>query len=250
MHFKLIGCHKRLKVLVMNKIKIVSKEEWEKARNQHLIKEKEFTKLRDQLSKERRELPWVKIEKDYIFYNAAGKIKFADLFENYNQLIIYHFMFGPESNNGCPICSFWADNFNGINIHLNQRNMNMIVVSRAPFEKLSAYQNKMGWNFKWYSSFGSDFNFDYQVSIIPEDENKTDQGEHRSCKDIKAFEIPGVSVFYKNDQNEIFHTYSTYGRGLDILNGAYNYMDLTPLGRDEKELPFSMAWVKRYNEYK
>jgi predicted dithiol-disulfide oxidoreductase (DUF899 family) len=233
----------------MGNIKIVSKEEWEIARRKLLIKEKGFTKYKDLLSKERQKLPWVKVEKDYIFKGTKGQVKLIDLFEGQKQLIIYHFMFSPNAAKGCSICSFWADNFNSINIHLNHRNINMVVVSRAPIEKLVPYQEKMRWNFKWYSSYEGEFNFDYHVSIIDNEANDYDASSKIPNEHSKIYEVPGVSVFIKNEQNEIFHTYSTYGRGLDILNGAYNYIDLTPLGRDEKKLPFAMDWVRRHDEY-
>lgn len=226
--------------------KIVSQDEWLAARKALLVKEKEFTRARDQISAARRDLPWVKVEKSYVFDTASGKQSLADLFDGRSQLIVYHFMFGPDWGAGCPHCSHWADSFNPIIVHLNQRDVTMIAVSRAPYEKLSAYRKRMGWNFKWVSSYGNDFNFDYRVSFTPEEMaankaiyNFTEQEPHAS-------EREGISVFIKDDGN-IFRTYSTYARGIDLLSTDYNYLDLTPKGRDEGDRgPF---WVKRHDEY-
>lgn len=233
----------------MKKHKVVSKEEWLTARKEYLAKEKEFTRLRDQLSKERRELPWVKVEKAYVFDSPGGKESLSDLFEGKSQLVVYHFMYGPDWEEGCPSCSFWADNFNGIVIHLNHRDINLVAVSRAPLEKLEAYRKRMGWSFKWVSSYGSDFNWDYNVSFTPEEMEKEKMYYNYRMMSFPSDEGPGISVFYKNDKGEIFHTYSCYQRGLDMLNGAYHYMDLAPKGRDEDELPYTMAWLRRRDQY-
>jgi predicted dithiol-disulfide oxidoreductase (DUF899 family) len=233
----------------MKQHKVVSTEEWLVARNQHLAKEKEFTRLRDQLSKERRELPWVKVEKEYLFDGPEGKQALSDLFEGRSQLIIYHFMYGPEWKQGCPSCSFWADNFNGIDIHLKHRDISLIAVSRARLDTLEAYSKRMGWNFRWVSSYGSDFNQDYQVSFTPEQMEKGEMFYNFGITKFPSEEAPGVSVFYKNPQGEVFHTYSCYARGLDMLNGAYHYMDLAPKGRDEDDLPYTMAWLHRRDQY-
>jgi len=233
----------------MQERKVISREDWLIARKEHLAKEKEFTRLRDQLSRERRELPWVKVEKEYLFNAPNGKKSLADLFDGKSQLIIYHFMFGPDWEEGCPSCSFWADNFNGIDIHLKHRDITFIAVSRAPLEKLQAYKKRMGWNFKWVSSYESDFNRDYHLLFTPEEMEKGEMYYNYGITNFPVEEAMGISVFYQNRQGEVFHTYSCYARGLDMLNTAYHYMDLTPKGRDEDHLPYSMAWLHRHDQY-
>lgn len=232
----------------MNKQKIVSQEQWLKARKEFLEKEKEFSKLRDQLAQERRQLPWVKVAKDYIFETTKGKESLSDLFEGKSQLIIYHFMFGPDWDQGCPSCSFLSDSIDGIGVHLNHRDINLVVVSRANLEKLQAYKQRMGWDFQWASSFGSDFNFDYNVSFKPDEPNESRHYNFETAG-FPADEGPGVSVFAKDEEGEVFHTYSSYARGLDLLIGTYNYIDLTPKGRDEDALPYTMAWIRRHDQY-
>ena len=233
----------------MKNQKVVSREDWITARKEHLVKEKEFTRLRDQLSQDRRELPWVKVEKEYLFDGPDGKQSLSDLFDGRSQLIIYHFMYGPDWEEGCPSCSFWADNFNGIDIHLKHRDISLIAVSRARIDTLEAYSRRMGWNFKWVSSYGSDFNQDYHVSFTPDEMEKGEMFYNFGITKFSSEEAPGISVFYKNPQGEVFHTYSCYARGLDMLNGAYHYMDLAPKGRDENDLPFTMAWLRRHDQY-
>lgn len=232
----------------MQNHKMVSREEWLVARKEHLAKEKEFTRLRDQLSQERRALPWVKVEKEYVFDGPNGKETLADLFEGRSQLIVYHFMYGPDWAEGCPSCSFWADNFNGMVVHLNHRDITLVAVSRARWDTLKAYKKRMGWSFKWVSS-GSDFNYDYHVSFTPDEMNKGEMFYNFSVSKFPSEEAPGISVFYMNEHGDVFHTYSCYARGLDILNGAYHYMDLVPKGRDENGLPYSMAWLRRHDQY-
>ena len=233
----------------MEKQKVVSREKWLAARKEHLKNEKELTRLRDRLNRERRGLPWVKVEKEYLFESRKGKQSLADLFEGSSQLIIYHFMFGPDWDEGCPSCSFWADNYNGIVIHLNHRDINLVAVSRAPLENLEVYRKRMGWNFNWVSSYGNDFNWDYHVSFTQEEMKKGEMFYNFGVTSFPSDEGPGISVFYKNEKDEIFHTYSCYQRGLDMLNGAYHLMDLVPKGRDEDGLPFTMAWVERHDQY-
>ena len=228
---------------------IVLPNEWLTARKVLLEKEKEFTRLRDQLSEERRELPWVKVEKEYLFDSINGKETLAELFENRSQLIVYHFMYGPDWEEGCPSCSFWADNFNNIIIHLNHRDITMIAVAKARLETLESYKVRMGWSFKWASSFNNDFNRDYQVSFTAEELDKGEVYYNYTKTTFPSEEGPGISVFYKNNDGDIFHTYSCYARGLDILNGAYHYMDLVPKGRDEDRLEWSMAWLRRHDQY-
>ena len=228
---------------------IVSQEQWLAARKALLAKEKEFTHARDQLSAARRELPWVKISKNYVFDDPAGKQTLADLFDGRSQLIVYHFMLGPNWVQGCPSCSYLADHFDGAIPHLAQRDVTMLAISRAPLAEIEAYKKRMGWKFKWLSSFGSDFNHDFHVSFTPE-EKATGRVEYNyTAGAFPSEEAPGISVFTKNAAGDIFHTYSAYARGLDILIGAYNLLDLAPKGRDEDALPWSMAWVKRHDEY-
>jgi predicted dithiol-disulfide oxidoreductase (DUF899 family) len=229
--------------------KVVSREEWLVACKEHLAKEKEFTRLRDQLSQERRALPWVKIDKEYVFDGPNGRETLADLFEDRSQLIVYHFMYGPDWAEGCPSCSFWADNFNGIVVHLKHRDITLVAISRAPLGKLEAYKKRMGWNFKWLSSYGSDFNHDYQVSFTPDEMEKGEVFYNFQRRKFPSEEAPGISVFYRNERGEVFNTYSCYARGLDMLNGAYHYMDLAPKGRDEQGLPHTMAWLRRHDQY-
>ena len=234
----------------MNNHKIVSREEWLEARTAYLAKEKEFTRQRDELSQQRRELPWVKLNKTYLFDGPNGKESLADLFDGRSQLIVYHFMYGPDWKEGCPSCSFWADNYNDVIIHLNHRDISMVAVSRSDLANLEAYKARMGWDFKWVSSLENDFNFDFHVSATPEQlEAKEMVYNYSQTPGWAAEEMPGVSVFYKNEEGEVFHTYSTYSRGLDMLNGAYHLMDLVPKGRDESDLPYTMAWLKRNDSY-
>lgn len=228
---------------------IVSQNQWVAARRRLLAKEKEFLKLRDQLSRERRELPWERIDKQYTFQGPAGAETLADLFAGRNQLIVYHFMFAPEWETGCKSCSFWADNYNAIVAHLNQRDVSLAAVSRAPLAKLQSFAARMGWNFKWVSAADTDFNYDYQVSFKPEDlAHGTAVYNYASYKG-SATDLPGFSVFFKDEAGAIFHTYSTYARGLDPMNVAYQLLDLVPKGRDEAGLPHAMAWVKLRDQY-
>lgn len=228
---------------------VVSREAWLVARKEHLAKEKELTRLRDQLSKERRQLPWVKVDKAYLFDGPTGRETLADLFEGRSQLMVYHFMYGPDWEEGCPSCSFWADNFDGISVHLNHRDISFITVSRAPLEILDAYKKRMGWSFKWVSSFENDFNYDFHVSFTPDEIEKGEIFYNFQNSTSSGDELPGISVFYKDQQGDVFHTYSAYSRGLDMINGAYHFMDLAPKGRDEDDLPYTMAWLRRHDQY-
>jgi predicted dithiol-disulfide oxidoreductase (DUF899 family) len=227
---------------------VVSQAEWLAARKLLLAKEKEFTKLRDEISRARRELPWEKVEKQYAFQGPKGKETLAQLFDGRSQLIVYHFMLGPGWKEGCPSCSFLADHFNPSVVHLAQRDVTFVAVSRAPLPEIEVFKKRMGWGFKWVSSSGSDFNFDYRVSFT-KDQLATDERLYNFETEFPGEERPGASVFYKNGSGEIFRTYSTYSRGLDILIGAYNYLDLTPKGRDEEGLPHGMAWVRHHDRY-
>jgi predicted dithiol-disulfide oxidoreductase (DUF899 family) len=228
---------------------VVSGDEWLQARKELLTKEKQFTRLRDQLSQARRALPWKKVDKEYVFESPAGKQTLADLFDGRSQLIVYHFMYGPDWDEGCPSCSFWADNFNGIDIHLRHRDITMVAVSRAPLKTLDAYKKRMGWSFKWVSSLDTDFNFDFHVSFTPDEMEKGEMNYNYEARKFPSEEGPGISVFCKNEQGDVFHTYSCFSRGLDMLNCAYHYMDLAPKGRDEDALPYSMAWLSRRDQY-
>jgi len=232
----------------LHKHKVVSPNEWLEARKKLLIQEKEFTRVRDQVSAQRRELPWVKVETEYVFEGPNGEETLADLFEGRSQLIIYHFMFAPEWEEGCPSCSFWADNFNPIVIHLNHRDVAFAAISRAPIKKLSAFRERMGWSFKWVSSGKNKFNYDYHVSF-PAGAPKEQLEYNYSKLQIDSPDLPGVSVFYKDGKGDIFHTYSAYSRGIDILNTAYNYLDLVPKGRDEDDFEFSMEWLCYHDRY-
>lgn len=229
--------------------RIVSREEWLEARKEHLAREKAFTRQRDELSRERRALPWVRVEKDYVFQGPNGPESLGDLFDGRGQLLVQHFMYGPDWEEGCPSCSFWADGYDGFIVHLAQRDVTMVAVSRAPLDKLDAYKRRMGWRFTWVSSLGSDFNRDFQVSFSPEEMASGEMTYNYETRGFPADEAPGVSVFARNEAGEIFHTYSCYARGLDMLNGAYHYLDLVPKGRDEDDLPHSMAWVRRHDQY-
>jgi len=194
-------------------------------------------------------MPWERVEKSYQFERSNGSLSLADLFDGRSQLIVYHFMFGPDWEEGCKSCSFWADNFNGIPIHLNHRDVTFTAISRAPFAKIDAYKKRMGWSFPWVSSYGSDFNFDYHVSFTPEQITEGKAYYNYAVRPIDVSDEQGVSVFYKNEEGEVFHTYSCHGRGIDMLNGAYQYLDLVPKGRDEHGLEFSMEWVRRHDQY-
>jgi predicted dithiol-disulfide oxidoreductase (DUF899 family) len=226
---------------------VVSRKDWLAARKSLLSKEKKFTRLRDQLSKERRQLPWVKVDKDYVFDGPEGKETLLELFDGRSQLIVYHFMFGPDWDAGCKHCSFWADNFDRIIVHLNHRDVTMVAASRAPWGKLEKYKKRMGWNFKWVSSGNTDFNFDYHVSFTPEEEAKKKAFFNYKIQDPESSDREGASVFFKDAKGNVFHTYSTYARGIDMVNAAYHYLDLVPKGRDEgKSGP---SWLCRHDEY-
>jgi len=243
-------------VAVVKDHRVVSHEEWLAARKAHLAREKEFTRLRDDLSAERRALPWERVTKAYVFDGPKGPQTPADLFDGRTQLVVYHAMFDPKAatpkttwteDAACRFCSFWADNFNGIVTHLNHRDVTMIAVSRAPYAKIAAYQERMGWTFPWVSSGDGDFNFDYGVSFTADELAAQKAVYNYTVQRPFASEGPGVSVFYKDAAGQVFHTYSTYARGLDMLNVAYHYLDIVPKGRDEGDNP--IMWVRRHDEY-
>jgi predicted dithiol-disulfide oxidoreductase (DUF899 family) len=225
------------------KHQVVSHDEWIAARTAFLAKEKEFTHQRDALNQQRRDLPWERVEKQYVFDGPKGKETLADLFDGRSQLIVYHFMFPPEWDAGCPHCSFWADNFNDVIVHINHRDASMVAISRAPLSKLEAYEKRMGWSFKWLSSAGTDFNEDLGVAF-----NDPEHAFYNyTTQNVGMTDREGVSVFYKDDDGGIFHTYSAYARGIDMMNTAYHYIDITPKGRDEGGR--SQYWVRRHDEY-
>jgi predicted dithiol-disulfide oxidoreductase (DUF899 family) len=228
--------------------RVVSHDEWLSARRTLLQKEKEFTRQGDEFSRQVRDLPWEAVTKEYVFDGRDGRETLPELFAGRSQLVVYHFMFHPDDKVGCPHCSLRADGFNGIITHLNQRDVTMVVVSRAPYSKLEDYQKRMGWNFKWVSSGGSDFNFDFQASFTPEEMEAKRAMYNFTIRDPKAREREGHSIFYKDESGAVFHTYSCYDRGNDKLNIHYHYLDLVPKGRDEGGRgPY---WVRRHDEYK
>lgn len=228
---------------------IVKRGEWTKARLELLEKEKELTKLRDELSEERRALPWVKVETSYTFEGLNGRETLSDLFDGRSQLIVYHFMLGPGWKEGCKSCSFLADHLDGMLIHLANRDTTLVAVSRAPFSEIERFQKRMGWCFRWVSSYGSDFNFDYEVSFTKEQMAQGAVHYNYKTQNFGSEEGPGVSVFYKDSDSNVMHTYSAYARGCDHLLGAYNYLDLTPKGRDEDALTYPMEWIRHHDRY-
>jgi predicted dithiol-disulfide oxidoreductase (DUF899 family) len=223
---------------------IVSPAEWEKARVALLAKEKELTRARDELSLARRELPWERVEKTYVFDGTKGEQTLAELFAGRSQLIVYHFMFGPDWTAGCKSCSFWADNFERNVVHLAHRDATMVAISRAPVDKLVAFQKRFGWTFPWFSSGRSDFNFDYGVSFEP---GKEGQRYNFAPTTTKMSDLPGISVFYRDADGSVYRTYSAYSRGVEMVNAAFHYLDLLPKGRDEGDRP--MAWLRLRDEY-
>lgn len=233
----------------MTEHRIVDHDEWLARRKAFLVREKEFNRARDELSAARRELPWERVNKKYTFQTIEGPRTLAELFDGRRQLLVYHFMFGPDWEVGCPSCSLLADSFERNIIHLAQRDITMLAVSRAPLEKLEAYKRRMGWTFSWASSYGSDFNWDYDVSFRPEDLAKNDVDYNYVRGAFPSDEGPGLSAFYRDDDGAVYHTYSTFARGLDMFIGAYHLMDVAPLGRDEDKLEYTMAWVRRRDEY-
>jgi len=228
---------------------VVSSAEWLAARKELLRKEREFMHLRDELSRQRRELPWEKVTKEYVFDGPDGKQTLSDLFAGRSQLMIYHFMFAPGWKEGCPSCSYMADGFDGASIHLAHRDVTFIAISRATLSEIEAFKKRMGWKFKWMSSFANDFNRDYHVSFSNEGKENGKIYYNYEMVDFAVEELPGASAFYKNGVGEIFHTYSTYARGLDAMVGTYQWLDLAPKGRDEDGLSFPMAWVRHNDRY-
>jgi predicted dithiol-disulfide oxidoreductase (DUF899 family) len=230
--------------------KVVTREEWREARKALLAKEKELTRQSDELARLRRLLPWVKVDKSYVFDAPEGQKTLADLFGDQSQLLVYHFMFSPEWEEGCKSCSFLSDHLDGANWHLPQRDVRLLAVSRAPLAKIQAFRQRMGWRFDWVSSFGTSFNYDFAVSFPKEDVAKDQVAYNFTVGPAFGSEdLPGLSAFYKDEKGTVFHTYSAYARGLDHLVGTYNLLDLAPKGRGEEGLPFTMEWVRHHDRY-
>jgi|SRR5271155_460162 len=228
--------------------KVVPHSEWITSRKELLAKEKEFTRLRDEISRQRRELPWEKIEKKYVFDGPNGKESLSDLFGGRSQLAVYHFMLGAGWKEGCPSCSFIADQFDSYTVHLAARDVAFAVISYATRPEIEAFKKRMGWRFKWVSANATDFNQDYQASVSKEAATSGPvYYNYEMRQQFPSEERPGASIFYKDAAGDIFHTYSTYARGLDILLGAYNWIDMTPLGRHEEG--HGMGWVRHHDKY-
>jgi len=229
--------------------KVVSPKQWLAARKELLVKEKKFTRLRDELARQRRNLPWLKVEKDYVFDGPAGRVALADLFCGRSQLLVYHFMFGPGWKDGCPHCSFWADHFDSVNIHIGQRDTAFAVISRAPLKEIAPFKKRMGWKFRWVSSFDTDFNFDFNVSFTPTQRKSGKAVYNFAPLNMDIDEREGVSAFYRDKNGDLYRTYSSYARGIDLMNTTYNFLDLTAKGRDENP-DASQNWVRYHDEYK
>jgi predicted dithiol-disulfide oxidoreductase (DUF899 family) len=228
---------------------VVSMDRWIAERQALLAREKELTRLRDRIARERRALPWVRIEKEYVFDTLEGPRALPDLFEGRRQLVVQHFMFAPGWEQGCPSCSFMADHIDGARPHLEQRDLTLLVVSRAPLADIERFRNRMGWRFPWVSSHGTDFNYDFGVSFRSKERAS---GKVRYNYTLQAFphdEAPGISAFYRDNTGAVFHTYSTYGRGVELMMGAYDLLDIAPRGRDEDGLSFPMEWVQHHDRY-
>ena len=228
---------------------VVSREEWLAARQALLAKEKEFNKLRDALSAERRALPWVRIETPYVFDGPQGKVTLADLFGGRNQLVVYHLMFHPEGQVPCKSCSFWIDSLPAHLDHLKQRDVSVAAVSRAPVAKIEGFRQRQGWTIPWVSSNANSFNFDFGVSFTKDQVEAGDVFYNYTTGGYRNEDLPGISVFFKDEAGAVYHTYSTYARGLDMLNATYHYLDITPKGRDEESLRYPMEWVRLRDQY-
>jgi predicted dithiol-disulfide oxidoreductase (DUF899 family) len=228
--------------------RIVSRDEWIAERKTLLEREKELTHLRDQIARQRRAMPWVRVDKDYVFDTLGGRRTLAELFEGRRQLLVQHFMLAPGWEEGCPSCSFMADHTDGMIVHLANRDVTMVAVSRAPLAEIERFRQRMGWQFAWVSSDGSDFNYDFGVSFTHEELAKGEIYYNYGRRPLASEEWPGVSVFFKN-ANEVFHTYSTYGRGVEVMMGTYDMLDLTPQGRNEREVGHKMEWVRHHDRY-
>lgn len=228
---------------------VVSRAPWLAERKALLAREKELTRLSDEIARARRALPWVRVEKDYVFETLDGLRSLADLFEGRQQLLVQHFMFAPGWEQGCKSCSYMADHSDGANPHLAQRDVTLLAVSRAPLADIERFRQRMGWQFKWVSSHGNDFNRDFGVSFAQEEIAGGEVYYNYGMQPFPQEEAPGISVFYRDGAGDVFHTYSTYGRGVEVMMGAYPLLDLTPKGRDEDGLGFTMEWVRHHDRY-
>ena len=228
---------------------VVSPQQWLDQRLALLAREKELTRLQDQIARDRRALPWVRVDKPYVFDTLDGPRTLADLFEGRSQLLVQHFMFAPGWEQGCKSCSYMADHNDGANLHLAQRDVTLVAISRAPLADIERFRQRMGWRFKWVSSNGSDFNYDFRVSFTPEQMARGKVDYNFVTQAFPQEEAPGVSTFIRNGQGEVFHAYSAYGRGVEVMMGAYPLMDLTPKGRDEDALRYTMEWVRNHDRY-
>ena len=225
---------------------VVSPSEWIEASQKFLVKEKEFTRLREDLSRQRRELPWTRVDKDYVFEGPNGAVTLADLFDGRSQLIVYHFMFGPGWDEGCSGCSFVCDHVDAARQHFEHNDLSFVAVSRAPLAEFLPYKKRMGWTFDWVSSAGNEFNYDFGASFRKQDLEKGPVMFNFKMQTIKGDEQPGLTVFFKDTDGTVYRTYSSYERGLDLLVGAYNFIDLTPIGRNESG---PMDWMRRHDQY-
>ena len=228
---------------------VAALEDWIARRRALLEREKALTRLGDEIARERRALPWVRVDKDYVFDTLDGPRSLRDLFDGRRQLMVQHFMFGPGWEQGCKSCSFMADHLVGAQVHLQHRDVSVLLVSRAPLPEIERFRRRMGWQFQWVSSHGTDFNRDFGVTFSKDEADAKATAYNYGTVPVNSEELPGLSTFYKNERGEVFHTYSTYARGLDILVGTYNVLDMAPKGRDESSLPWTMAWVRRHDEY-
>ena len=229
---------------------VVTPDRWIAERKELLASEKELTRLHDKVAEQRRALPWVRIGKPYVFDTPVGKRTLADLFEGRSQLLVQHFMLGPGWEQGCPSCSYMADHTDGMLMHLEHRDISFVAVSRAPMAEIERFHRRMGWKFRWVSSNGNDFNYDFHVSFTPAEKEKNEVYYNFGLQEYEHDELPGISVFYRNGKGEVFHTYSAYRRGVEVMMGAYHMIDLTPKGRDEQDLSYGMEWVRHHDKYK
>ncbi|HSW15858.1 MAG TPA: thioredoxin family protein [Ramlibacter sp.] len=228
---------------------VVSADRWLAERKALLAREKELTRLHDQVARERRALPWARVDKAYMFDAPEGRRSLAELFGGRRQLLVQHFMFGPGWEQGCPSCSFMADHVDGMNVHLAHRDVAFVAVSRAPLDEIERFRQRMGWQFKWVSSHGTDFNHAFGVSFTPQEQARGAVAYNYVTQPFPSEEAPGISVFYRDEAGAVFHTYSSYGRGVEVMMGAYALLDLTPVGRDEHNPDYAMDWVRHHDRY-
>ena len=228
---------------------VVAADRWIAERRALLAREKELMRLQDQIARERRALPWERVEQNYVFDTSRGQRSLAELFEGRRQLLVQHFMLAPGWAQGCPSCSYMADHTDGMTVHLAQRDTTLVAVSRAPLAEIARFRARMGWQFEWVSSHGSSFNYDFAVSFTPQAQASGEIHYNYGLLPFKAEEMPGVSVFCKDESGEVFHTYSTFGRGVEVMMGTYRMLDLTPMGRNERDVPNKMEWVRHHDRY-